>query len=60
MEEERESELVSCIERGPLGIYREYKKGDPKPQTIGKDSNTLNTPPQMQREYNGVAFEEWY
>ena len=28
----RRSELVSCIERGPLGIYREYMRHTPNPR----------------------------
>ena len=45
-----------CIEAHG-DIYRVYK-GNPRLE--GYDYTTLNTPPQMQRECNVVAFEEWY
>ena len=40
--------------------YIEYKRIPPNPRLEGYDYTTLNTPPQMQRECNVVAFEEWY
>ena len=58
MEEERESELV--VLREALWAYIEYKRIPPNPRLEGYDYTTLNTPPQMQRECNVVAFEEWY
>ena len=56
-----------CIDRGPKGnIYRvhetpqtlEYVKWLNYPWHIYSDYNTLNTPSQMQRECNVVAFGE--
>ena len=51
----RRSELVSCIEICPKGYI--YKR---RPQTLDQynDTYTLNTPSQMQRECNVVAFGE--
>ena len=54
----RESELSNCIERGPLGIYR-VQEETPNPRLKYNDYNTLNTPSQMQRECNDVAFGEF-
>ena len=55
----RMEKRVDCIsiDRGPLGYI--YKR-PPNPRLEGYDYTTLNTPPQMQRECNVVAFEEWY
>ena len=44
MEEGRRSELVSFIERGPLGIYREYMRHTPNPRIEEKTLIPL-TPP---------------
>jgi len=59
---EEEEWTIWCIDRGPLGYIYEYKRRweTPNPRLEYNDTYTLNTPPQMQREYNGVAFEEWY
>ena len=53
----RESQLVICIELGLLGIYR-VQEETPNPRVEYNDYNTLNTPSQMQRECNDIAFGE--
>ena len=42
--EEEESELSNCIERGPLGIYREYMRYTPNPR-LGAMTIIPLTPP---------------
>ena len=40
--------------------YIEYKRIPPNPRLEYNDTYTLNTPSQMQRECNDVAFGELY
>jgi len=54
---------VNCLfieEEALWAIYIEYKRITPNPRLGDMTILPLTPPPQMQRECNVVAFEEWY
>jgi len=49
---------VYCIDERPKGLHTYIEEGTPNPRLEYNYHYTLNTPSQMQRECNVVAFGE--